>query len=117
MTALISNRAHRLAVGAFFFVAGLSFASWASRIPDIKSHLHLNDAALGGVLFALPVGSMVSLGLSGWMITKFGSKIAGCDVWQNALVKPRAAAKLGLPHGTYACPSPIYFLPSKSFPR
>lgn len=74
MTAPISKRAHRLAVGAFFFIAGLSFASWASRIPDLKTHLHLNDAALGGVLFALPVGSMISLGLSGWMITKFGSK-------------------------------------------
>ena len=74
MTGPISNRAHRLAVGAFFFIAGLSFASWASRIPDLKTHLHLNDAALGGVLFALPVGSMISLGLSGWMITRFGSK-------------------------------------------
>lgn len=70
----ISKRAHRFAVGAFFFLAGLSFASWASRIPDIKSHLHLNDAALGGILFALPVGSMLSLALSGWLITKFGSK-------------------------------------------
>ena len=70
----ISKRTHRFAVGTFFFLAGLSFASWASRIPDIKAHLHLNDAALGGVLFALPVGSMLSLGLSGWLITKFGSK-------------------------------------------
>lgn len=70
----VSKRAHRLAVGAFFFIAGLSFASWASRIPDIKAHLHLNDAALGGVLFALPAGSMISLLVSGWLITKFGSK-------------------------------------------
>lgn len=70
----ISKRTHRLAVGAFFFIAGLSFASWASRIPDLKSHLHLNDAALGAVLFAMPAGSMLSLLLSGWLITRFGSK-------------------------------------------
>jgi hypothetical protein len=52
----VSPRANRAAVAAFFFIVGLSFASWASRIPDIKSKLHLNDAALGGLLFALPVG-------------------------------------------------------------
>jgi MFS family permease len=36
--------------------------------------LHLSDAALGGVLFALPVGSMISLPLSGWLVAKYGSK-------------------------------------------
>ncbi len=73
-TAAISPRANRAAVAAFFFIVGLSFASWASRIPDIKSKLHLNDAALGGLLFALPVGSMVSLPFAGWLVTKYGSK-------------------------------------------
>lgn len=71
---MISNRAHRLAVASFFFIAGLSFASWASRIPDIKLKLQLSDAALGGVLFALPVGSMVSLPFAGWLVARFGSK-------------------------------------------
>ncbi|KAA6343013.1 Inner membrane protein YbjJ, partial [termite gut metagenome] len=27
---------YRVSVAAYFFVAGLVFASWASRIPDIK---------------------------------------------------------------------------------
>jgi MFS family permease len=73
-TAAVSNRAHRAAVAAFFFIVGLSFASWASRIPDIKSKLHLSDAALGGILFALPVGSMLSLTFSGGLVTKYGSR-------------------------------------------
>jgi MFS family permease len=73
-TAVVSPRANRAAVAAFFFIVGLSFASWASRIPDIKSKLHLNDAALGGILFALPAGSMLSLPLSGWLVAKYGSK-------------------------------------------
>lgn len=73
-SAPVSKRAHRWAVAAFFFIAGLSFASWASRIPDIKAKLHMSDAVLGGVLLALPVGSMVSLLISGWLIAKFGSK-------------------------------------------
>lgn len=71
---LPAQRVHRIAASVFFFVAGICFASWASRIPDIQAHLGLNDAGLGSVLFALPVGLMTSLPLSGWLVTKFGSK-------------------------------------------
>ena len=51
----------------FFFIAGLTFATWASRIPDIQEKLHLSEAGLGSVLFALPVGLMASLLLTGWL--------------------------------------------------
>lgn len=64
----------RLAVSAFFFVQGLSFASWASRIPDIKARLGLSEGELGSVLFALPVGLMISLPISGWLVSKYGSR-------------------------------------------
>jgi MFS family permease len=70
----VSKRANRVAVSVFFFIAGLDFASWTGRIPDIKSRLHLNEGALGSVLFALPAGLMFSLPLSGWLVTKFGSR-------------------------------------------
>lgn len=69
-----SNRVYRAAVGCLFFMLGLCFATWASRIPSIQQRLHLSDAALGAVLFALPVGSMVALPFSGWLVTKWGSK-------------------------------------------
>ena len=69
-----SNRAYRIAVGLLFFMQGLCFASWASRIPSIQEQLRLSDAALGIVLFALPVGSMLALPLAGWLVSKFGSK-------------------------------------------
>lgn len=55
---------YRTAVSSFFFVMGLIFASWASRIPDIKQSLGLNDAQLGGVLFAAPLGQVLSIALS-----------------------------------------------------
>jgi MFS family permease len=64
----------RIAVGSLFFMAGLSFASWASRIATVQQTLGLSDAALGAVLFALPIGLMLSLPFSGWVITKVGSK-------------------------------------------
>ncbi|QRR00348.1 MFS transporter [Dyadobacter sandarakinus] len=69
-----SRKFLRLAVAAFFFVQGLSFAAWASRIPDIKSMLHLTEGGLGTVLLALPIGLMASLPVSGWMVTNYGSK-------------------------------------------
>ena len=73
--ALTTNtRIYRIAISIFFFVAGLTFASWASRIPDIKNQLGLSDAGLGAVLFALPVGQLLSLPLSAWLIKKFGSR-------------------------------------------
>jgi len=68
------NRIHRIAISIFFFISGFTGSSWASRIPDIKDKLHLSNAALGGVLFALPVGQLLSLPSSGWLISRFGSR-------------------------------------------
>lgn len=58
----------------FFFLAGICFASWASRIPDIQLKLHLDNAALGAVLLGLPVGLLTSLPLAGWMVARYGSR-------------------------------------------
>lgn len=70
----LPRKAIRASVGTFFFIQGLCFASWASRIPTIQAQLGLSDGELGGVLFSLPVGLMASLPLSGWLVTKFGSR-------------------------------------------
>jgi MFS family permease len=63
----------RFAVGTFYFGMGLSFATWASRIPDIKTALHLTEGDLGSILFALPMGQLIVMPFSGKMVTKFGS--------------------------------------------
>ena len=68
------KRTYRIAVCIFFFIAGLTYSSWACRIHDIKAHFGLNNAGLGSVLFALPIGLMVSLPVSGWMVTRLGSR-------------------------------------------
>ena len=67
-------RVYRIAVSAFFFISGLTFATWASRIPNIKTQLQLSDARLGAVLFALPAGLMISLFFAGWLVSRFGSR-------------------------------------------
>jgi MFS family permease len=64
----------RLAVALVYFSMGLCFASWASRIPDIKTALHLNDAMFGSILFALPVGQFLMMPFSGKLVTRFGSR-------------------------------------------
>jgi MFS family permease len=64
----------RLAVSAVFFAYGLTFASWASRIPTIQQELNISDGVLGLVLFALPAGLFLCLPFSGWIINHFGSK-------------------------------------------
>jgi MFS family permease len=62
-----------LAVALFYFGMGLCFASWASRIPDIKTALGLNDAHFGTILFAMPVGQFLMMPFSGKLVTRFGS--------------------------------------------
>ncbi|WP_413999689.1 MFS transporter [Flavobacterium sp. W1B] len=63
----------RWAVSMFYFGMGLCFATWASRIPDIKTALHLGDGDLGTILFALPLGQLLIMPFSGKLVTRFGS--------------------------------------------
>ena len=64
----------RLAVSLFYFGQGIAFASWASRIPDIKHVLNLSDGELGSILLALPLGQLCTMPISGRLVTKYGSK-------------------------------------------
>lgn len=72
---LTQRRSHRIAVSSFFFLAGICFFSWASRIPDIQAGLLLNNAALGGILLCLPVGLLTSLPVAGFLVAKYGSRV------------------------------------------
>jgi MFS family permease len=89
---------HRWAVAAIFFASGLTFASWASRIPEVQAIHHLSNGALGGVLFALPAGSLISLPLWGWMIAKYGSKtmlLSGISLYILLLLLISRAGSIG----------------------
>lgn len=63
----------RMAITLFYFGQGLAFASWASRIPHIKQQLQMSDAQLGTVLLMLPIGQLLTMPLSGKLVSKFGS--------------------------------------------
>ena len=92
MTTLRPTAAVR-AVYAAFVANGFAFANWASRIPQVKDQLDLSAAGLGFVLFAIAVGSVVGLPLSGPLIHRFGSRrvvmigsaVGGCGLIGAAL--------------------------------
>lgn len=64
----------RLALSSYFFLSGLCFATWASRIPTIKDFFNFNEAELGTVLLAMPISSLIGLPISGWLVSKFDSR-------------------------------------------
>jgi len=64
----------RVSVCYFYFIMGLIFASWASRIPDIKQTLNLSDGQLGQVLFAMPLGQLLMMVFSGILVNRVGSR-------------------------------------------
>lgn len=86
-------RQNRIAAGLFFFIQGLVFSSWASRIPDIKRALALNDVQLGGVLFAIPVGQLSAIAFSAWAVNRWGSR--GSLGW-SSVAYPLFLVPLGL---------------------
>ena len=63
-----------LATYAAFIFTGLAFASWASRIPQVRDRLELSPAELGLVLLAIAAGSLVALPLAGAIVGRYGSK-------------------------------------------
>ena len=46
-------RKSRIAVLVHFFILGVGNATWAARLPAIKSELHLSDFRLSLALFAV----------------------------------------------------------------
>ena len=67
MTPSSALRRATTAVYAVFILSGFAFASWASRIPQVRDALELSPRSLGLVLLAIAVGSvssMVALGVS-----------------------------------------------------
>ena len=69
----VSNLRYRIAVFSYFFCQGIGYASWASRIPSIKNDLGLSEAQLGTMLLMLPVGQLLTMPISGKIVSKYGS--------------------------------------------
>jgi MFS family permease len=66
-------KAATTATYAAFIGSGFAFASWASRIPQVRDSLGLDAGALGLVLLAIAAGSLLALPLSGPVVARIGS--------------------------------------------
>jgi fucose permease len=65
-----------LAVYLAFFVNGFAFASWAARIPQVRTKLDVDPGELGLILLAMAFGSIIAMPLSGWVVTHIGTSRA-----------------------------------------
>lgn len=65
--------AARNAVGLTFFLNGLVFSSWVSRIPEVRSSFELTNGRLGLLLLAISVGSVAALPTTGALIARWGT--------------------------------------------
>lgn len=59
---------------ATFATSGFLFASWLSRIPDVKQLLNIGTGTLSFLLLALACGSLVGLPITGRVADKIGTK-------------------------------------------
>jgi hypothetical protein len=60
------------AVYIVFIGSGLAFASWASRIPQVRDRLEVTPAQLGLLLWCIAVGSVIAMPISGLVVSRFG---------------------------------------------
>jgi len=64
----------RTAIFAIFFVTGLGFASWASRLPAVKATLAIDDFGVGILLFVMGAASIVGLSLANIVVARWGAR-------------------------------------------
>lgn len=70
----VQPRRHRIACAVYFFISGFGYSAWASRIPSVQHQLHLSEAGLGAILFALPIGLMLTLPFTNYLLSRYSSR-------------------------------------------
>ncbi|HSO70927.1 MAG TPA: MFS transporter [Arachnia sp.] len=83
-----------------FAVNGFAFASWMSRVPDVKELLALSPGQLGLLLLAVSAGALCGLPLAGLVTRRLGAIRAvrlAMAVALPGLVLAAASVQAGLP--------------------
>lgn len=63
-----------VSVVTIFYFMSIGLTALVTRMPEIKSFLHVNSSELGLILLAGAIGSMSTLPFSGKLISRFGTK-------------------------------------------
>lgn len=64
----------KVATSIIFVLSGVAFATWASRIPDVRTALDLTPGQLGLLLLFGAGGSLMGLPLAGWIASRIGTR-------------------------------------------
>ncbi|WP_423445642.1 MFS transporter [Kocuria sp. KSNUG] len=72
-TASDTASAARTATLVVFGANGFAFASWMSRLPDIRAHFLLSPGELSMLLLAIATGSLIGLPLAGRVLERTGT--------------------------------------------
>lgn len=64
----------KIAIFAIFLTSGLSVATWASRVPAIKSALGIDNTEVGAMLMGAGVASILGLSLSTPVLARVGAR-------------------------------------------
>ncbi|MEW2523651.1 MFS transporter [Streptomyces sp. NPDC047071] len=67
-------RRTQTAIAALFCALGFQYATWAARLPALKSRLELSEAELGLLLMACGVGAAASFPLVAVLTRRWGSR-------------------------------------------
>ncbi|MFF1347120.1 MFS transporter [Streptomyces sp. NPDC058322] len=67
-------RRAQLAIAALFCFLGFQYATWASRLPAVKTRLDLTEAELGLLLMACGAGAAASFPLVAILMKRMGSR-------------------------------------------
>ena len=84
-------RVQAAAVAAAFMLNGMSFGTWAARIPAVKAQTGLDEAGLGFALLGASIGAVLTMTFGGWLGSKFGTHVmtpltmVGCAVLMIAI--------------------------------
>ena len=63
----------KVAASAVFLLNGMTFATWAGRIPTVRDELGLTPGELGLVLLIGAAGSLVGLPFAGRLVAAYGA--------------------------------------------
>ncbi|ALE07068.1 MFS transporter [Arthrobacter sp. ERGS1:01] len=81
--------------------SGLVFATWVSRLPAIKSDLGLTPGSVGLMLLCMSLGSFISVGASGLVVLRLGSKLTSR---LGSLIQAVGIITIGLGATVFATP-------------
>jgi len=64
----------RTSIFTLFLLCGVTFASWASRLPAVKQNLGIDDFEIGILLFSMGAGSLIGVMSANVIVVRWGAK-------------------------------------------